>query len=117
MSLVAIACPQSETEVACMLCELEAAGITTFVQGAGIGSLLPGPQISTYNARRIMVSSSDADAAREVLAKFYAPAAPQGKPWRPGFPSMIRMFLELVFFAWFVPAKKRRGPSAEDGHD
>lgn len=74
MSLIAIAYPQSESELAVMLCALEAHGIKAFVHGGGIGSLCPGPQIPWFNTRRIMVSSADVADAQKALSVFSQPA-------------------------------------------
>ncbi|MGN6729687.1 MAG: hypothetical protein ACTHJG_07635 [Rhodanobacteraceae bacterium] len=107
MSLVAIASPQSESELSVMLCTLEAAGIQAFVQGGSFGSLFPGPQIPAYNARRIMVSSVDAPKAQEALAAFAQPPAPVTYHW-PGFLNVLRMIFEASLFGWFVPGNSRR---------
>ena len=56
-----------------MLCTLEAYGIPAFVQGNGFGSLHPGPQIASYNARRIMVPDSYAVQGKEALNVFVQP--------------------------------------------
>ena len=107
MSLVVVAQPWSESELSVMLCTLEAHRIPAFVQGAGFGSLKPGPQIDSYNARRIMVSSSFAAEAREALEVF----THQGEPAtfrRPSILNVVRAIFELVLFGWFVPGNRRR---------
>lgn len=116
MSLAAIACPQSESELACMLCELEARGIYAFVQGAGFGSLWPGAQILWYNARRIMVSSGDVPAAQEALAPFTHPVESPGPYQWPGFLPVLRMVVEVVLISWCVPASRRRRSAAAVEH-
>jgi len=107
MSLVAIASPQSESELSVMLCTLEANGIKAFVQGGGFGSLFPGPQIPWYNARRIMVSSIDVPEAQKALSVFTQPAAPAPYKW-PGVLHVLRIIFEAGLFGWFVPGKRRR---------
>jgi hypothetical protein len=108
MSLVPIACPQSESELACMLCELEAHGIRTFVQGAGFGSLWPGTQIPWYNMRRVMVSSTDASRASKALAMFTHPVGPSSPYQWPGLLHVLRMLVEVVLISWCVPGGHRR---------
>ena len=106
MSLVVAACPQSESQLAVMQCALEARGVHFFVQGGGFGSLLPGPQIAAYNARRIMVPSSEVSLAKEALEpllKIHAETEFQ----RPRLLSIFRMICELFLFGWFVPAKRK----------
>lgn len=103
MSLVAIACPQTESELACMQCELEAHGIRVFVQGAGFGSLWPGVQILAYNARRVMVSTADLPRASAVLAPYTRPAGPPSPYQWPGLFHVVRMVVEVVVLYWCVP--------------
>ena len=113
MSLVPVACPQSESELACMLCELEARGIHAFVQGAGFGSLWPGTQIFGYNARRVMVSSVDVPEANEALAMFMHPIGPPSSYQWPGLFHILRMIIEIGFISWCVPGGHRRRKGGE----
>ena len=116
MSLIAVACPQSESELACMLCELESRGIYAFAQGAGFGSLWPGVQIPSYNARRIMVSSADLSAAHDALAPFTHPTGPRSSYQWPGFHHLLRMIVELGLLGWCVPADSHRNKSKAPEH-
>lgn len=113
MDLVAVACPQSESELAVMQCALEARGVHFFVQGGGFGSLFPGPQIASYNARRIMVPSEELSMAKEALAPLLQPE-PEPEYHRPGFPSIFRMVGEFFLFGWFVPGKRKRRKTESD---
>lgn len=88
-----------------MKCALEARGIHFFVQGGGFGSLLPGPQIAAYNARRIMVPSSEILEAQEALAPLLQIHA-ETEYQRPRLLSIFRMICEFFLFGWFVPAKR-----------
>ena len=90
-----------------MQCALEARDVHFFVQGSGIGSLLPGPQIASYNARRIMVPSEELPVAKEALAPLLQLRA-ETEYHRPGLPSLFRMICEFFLFGWFVPAKRKR---------
>lgn len=107
MTLVPVACPQSESELACILCELEAHGIRAFVQGAGFGSLWPGTQISGYNMRRVMVSGFDVPQANQALAMFTHPAGPASSYKWPGMFHVLRMIAEVGFISWCVPVGRR----------
>lgn len=77
------------------------------MQGGGFDSLLPGPQIAAYNARRIMVPSSQVPLAKEALApllKIHAETEYQ----RPRLLDIFRMVCEFFLFGWFVPEKRKR---------
>jgi hypothetical protein len=72
MSLEVVASPESESDLAFALCALDAHGIPHFVHGGAFGALWPGPQITPWNGRRILVPAPLADEARQVLAQFGA---------------------------------------------
>lgn len=110
MGLVQVARPQTESELAVMQCALDASGIHYFVQGAGFGSLYPGPQISAYNARRILVPDSELSMAMEALAPLLKPDPDAVYHW-PGFASMLRILGEFLLFGWFVPGKRKQRKS------
>jgi len=106
MDLVAVAEPQSESELAVMLSLLEANGIPAFVQNGGFGGLLPGPQIDFYNARRIMVPSTAETEARTTLAVLTQPDEQAVSTPRTSLRDKLRMFLEFFFLGWFVPGRR-----------
>jgi hypothetical protein len=106
MSLVSVAEPQSESELSVMLCLLEASAIPAFVFGGGFGGLLPGPQINSYNTRRIMVPAECAAEARSALAVLAEPSDEPLAPNKPSLANKLRMFLELVFLGWFIPGHR-----------
>lgn len=106
MSLVAVAAPQSESELACMLSLLEADGIPAFVQNGRFGGLLPGPQIDLYNARRIMVPEACADRARAALAVLATPADEPLAPTQSSLRDKLRVMLEFLLFQWFFPGSR-----------
>lgn len=110
MRLTPIAFPELESELPVMLCTLEAHGIPASVQAAGFGTLYPGPQIASYNARRVLVPESLAGETRAALQFMSEPYeydadSPAPEPLRLG------MFIEFVCFGWFVPSSKRRSRS------
>ena len=108
MGLVSVAEPQSESELSVMLSLLEAHAIPAFVQGGGIGGLLPGPQINSYNTRRIMVPAECATEALSALAVLAEPSDEPLTPTKLSLADKLRMFLELVFLGWFIPGHRRR---------
>lgn len=110
-SLVAVAAPQTESELAVILCVLEADGIPAFVHNGGFGSLHPGAQIPLYNTRRVMVPSvcrEDAVTALLVLE----PALPDRTTWR----DRLRIIAELILMGWFVPGPRRQSDEATSDH-
>ena len=113
MSLTAIAFPQSESELSVMLCTLESHGIPSFVQGHGFGALYPGPQIASYNSRRIMVPDAYATQGKEALSVFAQPIESSVSE-SPSFLNKLRVVLELVIFGWFVPGNRRRAAAASN---
>ena len=113
MSLVAVAEPQTESELAVMLCVLEAEGIPAFVHNGGFGSLHPGPQIALYNARRVMVPiACQADAAAALLV--LEPPMRDRITWR----DKLRIVVEVILFGWFIPGpRRRRGLATNDDEE
>ncbi len=103
MSLVAVAEPQTESELAVVLCVLEAEGIPAFAHNGGFGSLHPGSQIALYNARRVMVPiACQADAAAALLV--LEPPMRDRIAWR----DRLRIVVEVILFGWFIPGPRRR---------
>ena len=113
MSLIAIASPQSESDLSVMLCTLEAYRIPAFVQGNGFGSLHPGPQIASYNSRRIMVSDAYVAQAREAL-EFFAQPLELNATCSPTILNRLRIILEVVLFGWFVSGNRRHAVAASN---
>jgi len=112
MSLVAVAEPQTESELAVMLCVLEAEGIPAFVHNGGFGSLHPGPQIALYNARRVMVPiACQADAAAALLV--LEPPMRDRITWR----DKLRIVVEVILFGWFIPGPRRRRELATNDNE
>jgi hypothetical protein len=111
MDFVVAAEPQTESELAVTLCVLEAAGIPAFVS-AGVGSLYPGPQIASYNTRRVLVPSARRDDAKAAL-QVLKPPLPDRTRWR----DKVRIVLESFLFPWFVPGNRYRDDDADVGGD
>ena len=96
-----------------MLCTLESHGIPAFVQGNGFGALHPGPQIASYNLRRIMVPDTYAAQGKEALSVFAQPLESSVSD-SPNFLNKLRVVFELVIFGWFVPGNRRRAGAASN---
>lgn len=103
MTLVAVAKPQTESELAVILCLLGAEGIPTFVHNGGFGSLHPGPQMPLYNERRVMVPGACREAAVAAL-RVLEPPLPDTTTGL----GKVRIAVETIYFGWFVPGSRRR---------
>jgi hypothetical protein len=81
-----------------------AAGIPYFIQNRYLGNLLPGPQISWYNDRRIFVPDELWDKASEVVD---ATRIDQGfSTCKASWKEIARLILETLIFGWFVPGDR-----------
>ncbi len=58
---------ESYSEIAHIESEFVAAGIPCFIQGRYLGDLLPGPQVSWYNERKIFVPSTYLEQASQIV--------------------------------------------------
>jgi hypothetical protein len=108
MTLEVVACPEYESDLALAVCVLEAHGIPHFVHGGAFGALWPGPQIATWNTRRILVPAPLAEEAREALAELASIPADEPEPVREAAPHFLRLILETFLLGWFVPRRARR---------
>src|SRR5436190_12987632 len=105
MSLQVVACPEVESEVALAVCVLRAHGIPHLVHGGAFGSLFPGPQIASYNARRIMVPEAFVEEALQVLAELASVPELPAEPVQASTPRTWRIVLETLLLGWFVPRR------------
>jgi len=108
VTLVAIANLETESQVAVATSLLAAHDIPHFVQGAGFGGLFPGPQIGSYNARRLLVPQSSAKEATDLLADLLRPDStlPEGVAEPVGFWPKLRVVLEAALLGWFIPRRR-----------
>lgn len=106
MPLVRVFSPQSESEVLVAASLLEAHQIPAFIHNRGIGSILPGVQINAYNTQSILVPADQVSDALELLAEFRNPPRAAVAPLP--LEDKVRVFLECVLFAWFVPGTRSR---------
>jgi len=97
--------PKDDADLSIVESLLEANGINYYVFNKNFGSLYPGVQIDYFNARTIMVPEEEFDRARDVLIENYE--LEEEKPKRNSFFDNLRIFLEALFFGWFVSGKKR----------
>jgi hypothetical protein len=108
LALIRLVSPDSDPEIIAIVAMLEAHGIPSFIRGGGMGGLFPGVQINAYNSRDIMIPEADAITALELLKDFQSrepEPEPIVKPRRFG---VLRNFLELLLFGWFVPGSRSR---------
>ena len=101
--VLAIYRPRTLIELAVAESLLEAHAIPYYVHNRGYGGLYPGMQIDLLNIQTILVPPSVADDAREML-HHYLQDEPGLVPNREtSLWHMLRMLVEAVFCAWFVP--------------
>lgn len=111
MTLAVVAAPETESDLVVMLGLLRSLDIPYFVHGTGFGGLFPGPQIGSYNSRRIMVPASRAEEASKALAVFLLPsvALVEDAPTPAvGWAAKLRVVLETLLLGWFVPRRSPR---------
>jgi hypothetical protein len=72
MGFVRVFSPETEPELLTVVAMLEAHDIPCFVQNAGFGGLYPGPPVSPYSMRAIMVPEWKVPAALELIRDFQA---------------------------------------------
>jgi hypothetical protein len=58
------------------------AGIESVVQSGGLSAVLGAIPVTESSLPSIWVRDDDLDRAKQVLAEFQHPAAPQGVPWK-----------------------------------
>jgi hypothetical protein len=85
-----------------MVSLLQANEIPCFVHGGNFASMLPGLQIAAYNNPTIMVPSSAAAEATELLSVFAVPPSAASLPRNIGFGAKLRMVVEVLLFGRFV---------------
>jgi hypothetical protein len=107
MSYSVVTSPDAESDLVVILSILEANDIPYFVHGGGMSGLWPGLQISSVNARRVMVPTEYAAAAREALAVLLEEPEPELVPAPASPPSRflesLRVLVEFFCFGLFVP--------------
>jgi len=62
--------PETESEASVISGLLEAYQISFFIRGGAFGKLYPGVHISPFNTQTIMVSETDLEFARDLIADF-----------------------------------------------
>ena len=104
--MVSVHSPGDEVELRLICSILESEGIPHFVHNDNFGTLRIGPRIDLFNAKSILVPRTDADRARELIADYTRATRAERTTSR--F-DKLRMILEMTFFGWFIPGRKRRG--------
>jgi len=94
---------------------LAAEDIPYFVHNRHFGGLKPGVQIELYNVMTVMVPEAELLSAREALAVL---STPELESPRPSPKHILRMVIESLCFAWFIPAKGQRKDTeaSDDGN-
>jgi hypothetical protein len=70
MDMVPVYRPKSDSEALVVAALMQAHGIVHFMRGGAFSSMYPGPISTSLNAQMLMVESSQADSARELLSGF-----------------------------------------------
>ena len=109
--MITIAHARDDMELLFIRMALEADGIPFLVVGDGFGSLYPGLQLPIFNERPVRVDEGFVERAAEIVNEVRADFDPVSTDL--AVSSKLRMVLEAVLFAWFLPAGKRRGFSAK----
>jgi len=107
--LITIAHATDDMELLFIRMALEADGISFLVVGDGFGSLYPGVQVPIFNERPVRVAEADRERAIEVIGEVRKDFDPVSSDL--GTSSKLRIVLEALLFAWFVPGGKRRRSS------
>ena len=99
--------PQNGVELAVIKSLLDGENIPYYIHNERFGSMEVGPQISLFNKRNIMVPEEFEEQVRGLIGATLPVAEPEEDEeytWKDRF----RMILEVLFFTWFVPGKRRQ---------
>jgi hypothetical protein len=88
---------------------LKEENIPYFIHNDHFGSLEVGPPIDIYNKKTIMIEEAFEERARELLSE-YLKVTKHDAPTIASYSlfDKIRMALETLLFAWFVPGRHRK---------
>lgn len=111
--MITVAHALDDMELLFLRMALEGENIPFLIVGEHFGSLYPGVQIPIYNERPIRVFPSDAERALKVIDEVRGKYDSVAVNLSGG--SKIRMVLEAIFFAWFVPCGRRKLSSIRNG--
>lgn len=102
--------PDSETELAMLKSLFDAEHVDYFVFNDHFGSLRIGPPIALFNAKAILVREKDHEKAKIILDEYLANTKQEsdGPPSKFSWRDKARMIMEVFFFGWFIPGKRRK---------
>lgn len=107
--------PENDAELALIRSVLDGEGMKYFVHNNHFGSLKVGPKIDLFNAKTIMVPDDEYERAHEIIEDFISNQEIISEDETIGISlkDKIRMIVEAILFAWFMPGKRWRKKSKE----
>ena len=105
-ALVPLCSPSNTVELTLICSLLRSEGIFHSVFNEFFGAFKVGPSIPLYNERTVLVPASELGRARELLIP---ETITESASESDGFTTLekLRMFLEVAFFGWVIPAAGR----------
>ena len=105
-ALVPLCSPSNTVELTVICSLLRSEGIFHSVFNEFFGAFKVGPSIPLYNQRTVLVPASELEHARELLVpETIVDRASESDEFT--LLEKLRMFLEVVFFGWVIPAAGR----------
>lgn len=113
--LINLYSPESESELAILKSLLDAEQIEYFIFNDHFGSLRVGPPIALFNAKAIVVKEKDFEQAKSILDEYLSNSKKEneGPPSKYSWRDKARMVMEVLFFGWFIPGKRRKARHKE----
>lgn len=101
--------PDNDAELAVLKSILDSEGIVYFVKNDNFGSLEVGPRIGLFNSKMIEVRDDQYEQANELLSDFFEKIQkkPGGQVEEYSLFDKIRMLIEVLFFGWLMPGKRK----------
>ena len=101
--------PQNESESTLLKSILDSEGINYFVRNDNFGSLEVGPRIGLFNAKMIEVQDDQYERANELVADYLEKTKkePGEQVKEYSFLDKIRMVIEVLFFGWLMPGRRK----------
>lgn len=102
--------PENEVDLALIKSIFDGEEIQYFVHNDHFGSLEIGPKINLYNAKMIMVPEDQYEKAKELLEDYLCNIneKSENSNLQYSIKDKIRMVIETILFAWFIPGKRRK---------
>ena len=103
MDFKALYTPEDESEFLSIKVLFDSEHVRYSVEGENIGAVFPGPQISSFNARRIFVWEEDFDRAAALLKAHVQKKDRPGRGLRLSLFDRVFMAFQAVLLVWFAP--------------